>query len=381
MPRKSIDAHEWVPYVDASNFVTMRCLYEVLDVESTADASVIKKQYRKLALQWHPGMLSLRILVTVLKGRSAALGRPPADSGLEVLRSQTSALSRRLDVRLCHADKNSNNEDAQERFQEIQNAWEVLSDPQVGSCSSYSVPVQPCVTASTLQERAWYDSHRNQILSSGSRHQAGAGGDGPSEPPDAPINFAFYTTTTCYAGFEGDDKGFYAVYRAVFDVIAEQEQAAHKRQKAAAGAAKMPAPPAAPSLGVPSSSEDFVRDFYAFWSNFQTVKDFAWLDVYNASAAPGRRVRRLMEAENAKARKAGKLAFVADVRELVRWVRAQDVRMEAFSVRSLLPVQPPLSVHRHRALLPACRTAPWRCSGAISVSGQPGAAERCTRGG
>ena len=34
----------------------MRCLYEVLDVESTAEASAIKKQYRKLALQWHPGM-------------------------------------------------------------------------------------------------------------------------------------------------------------------------------------------------------------------------------------------------------------------------------------------------------------------------------------
>lgn len=78
-----------------------------------------------------------------------------------------------------------------------------------------------------------------------------------------------------------------------------------------------------------------MRDFYGFWSNFQTVKDFAWLDVYNASSAPGRRVRRLMEAENAKARKAGKLAFVADVRELVRTVRASDTRMAAFLVRHL----------------------------------------------
>lgn len=224
--------------------------------------------------------------------------------------------------------------------------------------------LKQCVTVGTLQERAWYDSHRNQILSSSSRHQAGAGGDGPAEPPDAPINFTFYTTTTCYGGFQADDKGFFAVYRAVFDVVAEQEQAAYKRQKAVAGAAKTPAPPPAPSFGLPSSSEDFVRDFYAFWSNFQTVKDFAWLDVYNASAAPGRRVRRLMEAENAKARKAGKLAFVADVRELVRWVRAQDVRMDAFSVRPLPPGQPHSSAHGRPALLRACGAGQCRCGGA-----------------
>lgn len=128
------------------------------------------------------------------------------------------------------------------------------------------------------------------------------------------------------------------MYRALFNVIAEQEVAAFKRQMAASGSAKTAAPASAPNFGLSSSSEDFVRDFYAFWSNFQTVKDFAWLDVYNASAAPGRRVRRLMEAENSKARKAGKLAFVAEVRDLVRWVRALDVRMEAFAVR---PPDPP----------------------------------------
>eukprot|EP00892_Ulva_mutabilis_P000320 jgi/Ulvmu1/10289/UM060_0091.1 len=239
----------------------MRCLYEVLDVESSADAAVIKKSYRKLALQWHP-------------------------------------------------DKNSNDENAQDRFQEIQNAWEVLSDPQ---------------------ERAWYDSHRNQILSSGSRHQAGAGGDGASEPPDEPINFAFYHSSNCFTDFDDNTDGFFAVYRALFSKIADQEQAAYKRQQAASGSTKAAPPAAAPNFGLPSSSEDFVRDFYGFWANFQTVKDFAWLDVYNASSAPGRQVRRLMEAENAKARKAGKLAFVAEVRELVRMVKAMDIRMAAFA--------------------------------------------------
>lgn len=32
-----------------------KCLYEILDVTRDAEDDVIKKAYRKLALQWHPG--------------------------------------------------------------------------------------------------------------------------------------------------------------------------------------------------------------------------------------------------------------------------------------------------------------------------------------
>lgn len=38
---------------------TMRCLYEVLECDRGADDAAIKKSYRKLALQWHPGALPL----------------------------------------------------------------------------------------------------------------------------------------------------------------------------------------------------------------------------------------------------------------------------------------------------------------------------------
>jgi hypothetical protein len=34
----------------------MRCLYEVLSVDKTADDDTIKKAYRKAALIWHPGL-------------------------------------------------------------------------------------------------------------------------------------------------------------------------------------------------------------------------------------------------------------------------------------------------------------------------------------
>lgn len=60
----------------------MKCHYEVLSIAREASASDIKKAYRRLALQWHP-------------------------------------------------DKNLDNlQEAKEQFQLVQNAYEVLSDPQ-----------------------------------------------------------------------------------------------------------------------------------------------------------------------------------------------------------------------------------------------------------
>lgn len=91
----------------------MQCYYEVLEVERDADDDTLKKSYRKLALKWHPGKLH------------------KFDS-----RAQSNFKN--------STDKNIANEvEAKQKFQLIQQAWEVVSDPQ---------------------ERAWYDRHRDQIL-------------------------------------------------------------------------------------------------------------------------------------------------------------------------------------------------------------------------
>lgn len=43
-----------------------------------------------------------------------------------------------------------------------------------------------------------------------------------------------------------------------------------------------------------SATEDgqTVKQFYAFWLNFSTEKDFIWSEKWNLSEAPDRRVRR-----------------------------------------------------------------------------------------
>lgn len=65
-------------------------------------------------------------------------------------------------------------------------------------------PLHPLTPPPTTR----YDSHREQILRSGERHQAGAsaGGEGaPQRPPDEEDLFAFFSSAA-YAGF-GDGPG------------------------------------------------------------------------------------------------------------------------------------------------------------------------------
>jgi DnaJ homolog subfamily A member 5 len=213
----------------------------------------------------------------------------------------------------CDADKNAHQADeAHERFQEIQNAWEVLSDPQ---------------------ERAWYSSHREQILSSG-RHQAGSStGDAQAQSPHPDVDFERYMSRSAFSGFDDSKHSFFTVFGGLFSRLAKEEQEAYRLQKPITQNLKKP--PSGPALGGADAEEADVKAFYLFWCNFQTIKDYAWLDAYNPNSAPGRRIRRLMEAENEKRRRGGKMTFVSQVRRLAERVRGKDPRMEVFKARLL----------------------------------------------
>ncbi|OAQ79108.1 meiotically up-regulated protein [Purpureocillium lilacinum] len=200
-----------------------------------------------------------------------------------------------------HPDRNLNDvEAATRKFAEVQSAYEVLSDPQ---------------------ERAWYDSHRDAILSGQDDLADGA----------APTTFRNVRLTTtdeilslmrrfnAAVPFNDEPTGFFGIARETFEHLALEEETAAEFEGMAV--------PDYPTFG--SSDDDYdqvVKVFYASWSGFSTKKSFSWKDRHRLSDAPDRRVRRLMEKENKKSRDDAVREFNDAVRFLVGFVRKRDPR-------------------------------------------------------
>ncbi|RVE48563.1 hypothetical protein evm_006752 [Chilo suppressalis] len=216
----------------------MKCHYEVLNLTKESSASEIKKAYRRLALQWHP-------------------------------------------------DKNLDNlQEAKEQFQLVQNAYEVLSDPQ---------------------ERAWYDNHREQLL-------RGAG----SSYNDDSLDVYPYFSPSCYKGFADDPQGFYGVYSEVFSKLAAEETDFLDDPEEVTKI---------PKFGSSSTPYEDVHEFYAYWMAFSTNKSYVWLDQYEIQQGDNRRIIKLMEKENNKIRQKARKERNEEIRRLVSFVRRKDKRV------------------------------------------------------
>ncbi|KAF4976097.1 hypothetical protein FZEAL_7207 [Fusarium zealandicum] len=200
-----------------------------------------------------------------------------------------------------HPDRNINDvASATSRFAEVQTAYEILSDPQ---------------------ERAWYDSHRDAILSG----QDGDDADGYGTTfrnvrlTSSEEIMGLIRKFNAAVPFDDEPTGFYGICRETFEHLALEEEAAADNDDIDIREY--------PTFG--SSDDDYetvVKSFYSTWSGFSTVKSFAWKDKYRLSEAPDRRVRRLMEKENKKIRDDAIREFNDAVNFLVGFVRKRDPR-------------------------------------------------------
>mmetsp|Transcript_116594 Transcript_116594/g.341241 ORF Transcript_116594/g.341241 Transcript_116594/m.341241 type:complete len:590 (+) Transcript_116594:103-1872(+) len=232
------------------------CYYELLGLDRKCEAAEIKTNYRKLALQMHPDKAH--------------------QHGLSV-------------------------EEATRRFQQVQEAYSVLSD---------------------AQERAWYDAHREQIL---------RGDDEAGEDPfKTRINLYKYFSSGCFEGFGDGPQGFFTVYAGLFEAInteeAEWEDADEERM-------------ALPPFGGSTSEWADTGAFYRHWLEFCSRKAFGHADKWNPKEAQNRQVRRAMEQENKNARQTAKKEFNAEVRQLVRFVQKRDPRVAAHQRQQMKDAQ------------------------------------------
>ncbi len=218
----------------------------------------------------------------------------------------------------CHPDRNSGDADgATERFQRVQAAYSVLSDPH---------------------ERAWYDAHREAILSGarrGGSAAAGGTGDNPDEEPAEPegIELWGYFSPAAFRGWdEGEARSFYRVYAEAFASLADEESALRGGDEARARADGPASSAAPPPFGGPSAGADEVDAFYRHWEAFHTRRVCACEDRYAAAQvakAANKQQRKAMEAENRRRRAVGVRRRDECVRALVAYVKRRDPRAKA----------------------------------------------------
>ncbi|OII75460.1 DnaJ domain-containing protein [Cryptosporidium ubiquitum] len=201
-----------------------------------------------------------------------------------------------------HPDKNRNNvEEATHRFQLIAAAYEVLSDPN---------------------ERAWYDSHRKQILSEGNTKMYNE--NDPDYDPSE-MNLWKYFSRDVFEDFNDEKNGFYTVYSKLFEDIIEEEIKYLSKDSSDYTFWKN-----ANKFGDSKTNLEIVMEFYSFWSNFSSTRTFSWKDIWNLNQAQNRQIRRAMEAENNKERKKGKKEYNETIRKLVEYVKKRDPRVISY---------------------------------------------------
>ncbi|SCW03939.1 LAFE_0H02366g1_1 [Lachancea fermentati] len=234
-----------------------------------------------------------------------------------------------------HPDKNPGNiEEATAIFATIRSAYEVLSDPQ---------------------ERAWYDSHKNQILSD----DVGPNADDEEYEYEVDATVTGITTdellkffnSALYTRIDDTPAGLYQIAGKVFAKLASDEVKAGRRaglsnfdkyqddffeteinsmgyKKAFDKYSKMNESTLFPQFGDSTTDFQYLRGFYQKWGSFGTVKTFSWKDEYMYSRNYDRRTKREINKRNEKLRQQAKSEYNKTVKRFVTFIKKFDKRMK-----------------------------------------------------
>lgn len=179
-------------------------------------------------------------------------------------------------------------EEYKEKFQTLNNAYQILVNPQ---------------------ERAWYDSHREEYLNP-HKKDLGFGG--------FPFDVKEFMQTPI-----PPEQFFKATEDAFRKILVEEEKF---RQNSAELMKSRGSMLDGPWFGDELSSDEQVVKFYDYWMNFVPCQNFAWADLWDEREGENRREKRFIQQTNLVERKKAKKKYMATLNRLISFIQQKDER-------------------------------------------------------